>query len=88
MSRNVWRAAPCTSQWRLVNDSNERVGRESIFPFQTIAGVGTYDSLCTNFNYYQLFRGFHFLVAVALAAMSSLGLCHNKICQFTSNHLA
>ena len=26
----------------------------------TIAGVGTYDSLCTNFNYYQLFRDFHF----------------------------
>ena len=23
-------------------------------------GVGTYDSLCTNFNYYQLFRDFHF----------------------------
>ena len=44
-----------------------------IFIYVSIAGVGTYDSLCTNFNYYQLFRDFHFfLVAVALAAMSSL----------------
>ena len=33
--------------------------RNSI-PSIAIAGVGTYDSLCTNFNYYQLFRDFHF----------------------------